>query len=67
MKRWYESRTIWALVVSAIAHGLVLLGVAEGEAEAQAAELVKVAAPIVGLIADAVGAWGRRQADGPLA
>lgn len=67
MKRWYQSRTVWALVVSATAHTLVLLGVAEAEAEQAAATLVAAIVPVVGLIADAVGYYGRRNAQGPLA
>jgi hypothetical protein len=65
-KVWYRSATLWALAVSALAHCLVLLGVNESEAETAAAELVRALAPVVGLVADAVGAWGRRRAEGPL-
>lgn len=67
MKRWYQSRTIWALMVSATAHALTLLGVAETDAQQQAAQLVATVVPVIGLIADAVGAWARRNAEGPLA
>ena len=67
MKMWYRSATMWALVVSAVAHSLVLFGVGEAEAEQAAAEFVRGLAPVVGLIADGVGAWGRRRAEGPLA
>jgi hypothetical protein len=67
MKRWYESKTIWALAVSAIAHVLVIFGLGEQEASAAAAEFVAALAPFVGLAADAFGAWARRRAEGPLA
>lgn len=67
MKVWYRSATLWALVVSAIAHLLVIAGVGEAEAEQAAAELVAAVAPFVGLVADAVGVWGRKRAEGPLA
>jgi hypothetical protein len=66
MKVWYQSATFWALVVSATAHALVLIGVPESDAQQVAAELVRAAVPVVGLIADAVGVWGRARAAGPL-
>jgi hypothetical protein len=66
MKVWYRSATLWALVVSAIAHLLNIMGVGAEEAERAATELVAGLAPVVGLIADAVGAWGRKRAEGPL-
>jgi hypothetical protein len=65
-KPWYQSATLYALAVSALAHALVLLGATEGEAQEAAAGFVAHAIPVIGLVADAVGAWGRRRAQGPL-
>lgn len=67
MKVWYRSKTIWALMVSATAHLLVILGVGEGEAERHATAIVAALAPVIGLAADAVGAWARQRAYAPLA
>lgn len=73
MKRWYQSNTVRALMVSAIAHLLVLTGVTEMEASEQASDLWEAAVglftllvPVIGLLADYVGYRGRRNAEGPL-
>ena len=65
-KPWYRSNTIYALAVSALAHLLVLLGAAETMAQEQAATFVTAAVPIIGIAADAYGAWARKRAQGPL-
>lgn len=74
MKRWYQSNTVRALIVSAIAHLLVLAGVSDVQATDQAGELWSSAVnlltlliPVVGLVADYFGYRGRRNAEGPLA
>jgi len=67
MKRWYRSATVRALIISATAHGFVLLGMAEPESERTATELLVLLIPVIGLIADSVAFWGRRRAEGPLA
>ena len=67
MKRWFQSNTVRALIISATAHVLVLIGMSEPDAERTAAELFILLLPVVGLIADGVAFWGRRNAEGPLA
>ena len=67
MKRWFQSNTVRALIVSATAHVLVLIGMAEPDAERTAAELFILLVPVIGLIADGAAFWGRRRAEGPLA
>ena len=66
MKRWFQSNTVRALIISATAHVLVLIGMAESDAERTAAELFILLVPVIGLIADGVAFWGRRRAEGPL-
>lgn len=65
-KVWYRSKTLWALVVSFIAHSLTLAGFPELEAERIAGELGPLLVPLVGILADLGAAWGRRRARGPL-
>ncbi len=65
-KPWYKSATIYALAVSLLAHVLVLMGAGEGTATELANNFVTALIPIVGIVADAVGAWGRSRATGPL-
>lgn len=74
MKRWYQSNTVRALIVSALAHLMVLLGLTDVEAGEQASaltdaifNLATLIVPLVGLIADYIGYRGRRNAEGPLA
>jgi hypothetical protein len=67
MKRWHESSTVRALIVSATAHVLILVGMAEPDAERTAAELFILLVPVIGLIADGLAFRGRRKAEGPLA
>lgn len=67
MKRWFQSNTVRALMISATAHVLVLIGMSEPDAERTAGELIILLLPIIGLIADGAAFWGRRNAEGPLA
>lgn len=67
MKRWFQSNTVRALIVSATAHSLVLIGMSEPDAERTATELFILLVPVVGLLADFIAFWGRRNAEGPLA
>lgn len=67
MKRWFQSNTVRALIISAVAHLLTLIGLSGPEAERTAAELFILFVPIIGLLADGFAYWGRRNAEGPLA
>ena len=66
-KRWFQSSTVRALIVSALAHLMILIGMSEPEAERTAAELFILLVPVIGLLADGVAFLGRRRAEGPLA
>lgn len=67
MKRWFNSMTVRALMVSSTAHIFILLGMAEPDAERTAAELAVAIVPLLGVLADVVAFFGRRRAEGPLA
>jgi hypothetical protein len=67
MKRWYQSATVRALIISATAHFLVYMGMAEPDAERTATEIAVSLLPLIGMVADGVAYWGRRRAEGPLA
>jgi len=67
MKPWYQSLTMKALIVSALTHLLVVLGVADDIASKSVTDFVEGALPFVGLISDAIAAYGRARAKAPLA
>ena len=62
MKPWYQSLTMKALVVSALVHLLVVFGVAEYIASKSVSDVVEAAFPFVGLLCDAIAAYGRKRA-----
>lgn len=66
MKPWYQSLTMKALIVSALVHLLTILGVTEEIASKSVTDLVEGALPFVGLISDAIAAYGRKRAKTPL-
>lgn len=67
MKPWYQSLTMKALIVSALIHILTMLGVAEEVASKAVSDAIEALLPFIGLLLDAIAAYGRSRAKSPLA
>lgn len=63
-KPFYKSSTLYALLVSILAHVLNAAGVESDTAQAWALEFVTAAAPIVGILADLWAGWRRSRSGG---